>query len=353
MATWFNDNVITPLVTFFTGLFTTLSNIFTSIWNTIVTIFTPAVEWFTALFTSIWKTLESIITVIVGLVKGTWKIITVVFGVAAKWFNTHVIQPVAKFFNGLWKGISGAAKTAWNAVTSVFEVAASWFNNTLIKPVTGLFNGLWNTFKTGATNAWEGVKKVFGSVATFFENIFTKAWTAVKNVFSTGGKIFDGIKEGIVDTFTIIVNGLIKGINKIVEVPFKAINGMLNKIRNVGIKGLKPFKKLWDKDPISIPQIPLLERGGILEKGQTGYLEGNGAEAVVPLENNKKWISKTAKDLKQSLKNEGLMNGNGRTQTINNNYNFVQNNTSPKPLNRLEIYRQTKNQFNFATGGGV
>jgi hypothetical protein len=30
---------------------------------------------------------------------------------------------------------------------------------------------------------------------------------------------------------------------------------------------------------------------------------------------------------------------------VNNNYNFVQNNTSPKSLSRVEIYRQTRNQF--------
>ena len=29
-------------------------------------------------------------------------------------------------------------------------------------------------------------------------------------------------------------------------------------------------------------------------------------------------------------------------------YNFTQNNTSPKPLSRLDIYRQTKNQFSNA-----
>jgi hypothetical protein len=32
-------------------------------------------------------------------------------------------------------------------------------------------------------------------------------------------------------------------------------------------------------------------------------------------------------------------------ESVVNNYNFVQNNTSPKALSRIEIYRQTKNQF--------
>ncbi len=39
----------------------------------------------------------------------------------------------------------------------------------------------------------------------------------------------------------------------------------------------------------------------------------------------------------------------GGGQTVNN-YSFVQNNTSPKALSRLDIYRQTKNQLQFARG---
>ena len=55
-------------------------------------------------------------------------------------------------------------------------------------------------------------------------------------------------------------------------------------------------------------------RGGILEKGQIGLLEGSGAEAVVPLEHNKAWLSKVAEDLNvlqmrnpQSISNEAVV----------------------------------------------
>ena len=44
----------------------------------------------------------------------------------------------------------------------------------------------------------------------------------------------------------------------------------------------------------SAPQIPYLEKGGVLKKGQVGLLEGSGAEAVVPLERNTEWINKMA-----------------------------------------------------------
>nr|DAZ37079.1 MAG TPA: minor tail protein [Caudoviricetes sp.] len=42
-----------------------------------------------------------------------------------------------------------------------------------------------------------------------------------------------------------------------------------------------------------------------------------------------------------------------KTTQVTNNYNFSQTNNSPKALSRLEIYRHTKNQFNYAVGGSV
>ena len=57
------------------------------------------------------------------------------------------------------------------------------------------------------------------------------------------------------------------------------------------------------------------------------------------------------KGIKANLSN-GLTGTNGNVTNNNSNttYTFNQYNTSPKPLNRLEIYRQTKNQLNFAKG---
>lgn len=53
---------------------------------------------------------------------------------------------------------------------------------------------------------------------------------------------------------------------------------------------------------------------------------------------------------RNAIKNTPTATGsNGGTQ-VTNNYNFYQTNNSPKALSRLEIYRQTKNQLNFAKG---
>ncbi len=119
---------------------------------------------------------------------------------------------------------------------------------------------LWNNLKQGAQDAWEGIKNVFSNVTGWFKSKFSEAWNAVKNVFSKGGEVFTGIKEGIENTFKTIVNGLIDGINKVVKVPFDAINTALRTIKNVEIAGFKPFDFI---NTISVPQIPHLATGNV------------------------------------------------------------------------------------------
>jgi hypothetical protein len=56
---------------------------------------------------------------------------------------------------------------------------------------------------------------------------------------------------------------------------------------------------------VSKVNLPRLAKGGVLAKGQVGLLEGSGAEAVVPLEHNKAWISRVAEDLFAILSEKG------------------------------------------------
>lgn len=170
---------------------------------------------------------------------------------AGQWIYDNVIKPIGDFFVGLWEGIK-----------NIFSAVGSWFYNNVISPVVNFFSGMWNGLKNGAKNAWEGIKNVFSAVATFFKNIFSNAWEGVKKVFSTGGKIFDGIKEGIVTAFKTVVNAIITGINKVVALPFKGLNGILNKLQGISIAGIKPFNWITWRAPV--PQIPKLATGAVI-----------------------------------------------------------------------------------------
>lgn len=355
-AAWeFIKTTFSALGKFFAGIWNGIKNTAAALWSGVVKYFTDAANrikaiWngFEKIFAAIWNGIKPVVEffksaflIIAELAQGCWKAVEAVWSAVSEWFNEHVIDPIVKRYTALLETIKTAAKTAWSAVKAVWNVVSSWFSSTVIEPVSKWFSGMWDKLKKGASDAWEGVKQAFGHVADWFYDKFSAAWQKVKDVFSTGGKIFDGIKEGIVSAFKIVVNGIIRGINKVISIPFNQINDILDKLQGLSIAGVNPFSDLVHRLPI--PQIPELEQGGVLKRGQVGLLEGNGAEAVVPLERNKAWIAATAAQLKRSLIAEGVLGGSGGSAApVVNNY-FTQNNNSPKALSRLEIYRQSKN----------
>ena len=137
----------------------------------------------------------------------------------------------------------------------------------LMNPIGGLqddFKNLWEKVASGAASAWEGIKSAFKSVPEWFQSKFRDAWQKVKDVFSTGGRIWSGIKEGIENTFRAVVNAIIRGMNTIIAVPFNKINSMLNTIRNAHFLGISPFQNMWGVNPLPVPQIPMLARGAVI-----------------------------------------------------------------------------------------
>ena len=233
-----------------------------------------------------------------------------------------LVQTAVKMSQAATKAVPPIIEALWDTVKAIFKAG---FDN----------------LRNGASDAWEGIKAVFSKVADFFGDTFSSAWERVKAVFSTGGKIFDGIKEGIVSAFTATVNAIIRGINKVVTVPFESINDILDKLQGIEVLGISPFEGLVSR--ISIPQIPELAYGGILKRGQLGLLEGKNDEAVIPLQNNIEGMRRIAGMLAEEM-------GGGAGGAPVNNYTFTQTNNSPKALSRWDIYRQTRNLINAMKG---
>ena len=109
---------------------------------------------------------------------------------------------------------------------------------------------------------WSGITGAFGNITNWFKDKFSAAWEAVKNVFSSGGQVFDGIKDGILEGLKAVINALIDGINAVISVPFNGINWALDQLRNLSIGPLEPFTWL---PSIDTPQIPKLAQGGFVK----------------------------------------------------------------------------------------
>lgn len=198
----------------------------------------------------------------------------------------NVFAPVGEFFGEVWQKICDA-----------FASVVQWFKDLFANAWQGIkdaFASVGNFF----SSIWSGIQGAFSNVTNWFKDIFSKAWQGVKNVFSTGGKIFDGIKDGIANVFKTVVNGIIGGINKVIKVPFDAINSMLRKLKGIDILGVKPFG--WIKE-FNVPQIPKLAKGGIIDSATLAVVGERGREAVMPLENNLEWLDKLAKMLNDRM----------------------------------------------------
>lgn len=253
------------------------------VWKGIKDIFSAAVDFVKALFKGDWAGMEEAWERIKKAAKSLW-------------------EGLVEGLKAGWEWAKEKVKAIWEKITTKFKEIfgihspSTVFAGFGVNMMEGLVNGIKNAISkvtTACKAIWSAIKGVFASVGTWFKDTFTKAWTNVKNVFSTGGKIFDGIKEGIASTFKTIVNGIISGINKVIRVPFNAINSVLNRIRNVSVLGITPFAGLWGYSPLSIPQIPMLARGGIVNRpgrGVPAIIGEAGAEAVLPLENNTEWM---------------------------------------------------------------
>lgn len=237
-----------------------LKPIIDTIIDVIMNVLEPVIDGLCGIIGGIIDALSGVMDFITGVFTGDWS----KAWEGLKTFLGGIIDAVASLFTGLFNTIRAIFKGAWDIIVSIWSVVSTWFNNAVIKPLANLFNGIWNTMKNGAQNAWNGIKNIFSSVATFFKNIFGNAWNGVKNIFSSGGRIFSGIKDGIFNAFRSVVNTLIAGINKVVSIPFNAINGALKTVRDISFLGIEPFKGLIKL--VNVPQIPSLETGGALDK---------------------------------------------------------------------------------------
>ncbi len=239
-----------------------------------------------------------------GLMAGLQFLGTVVLDLFGKMVDTvfeflGINGASCKFFEiglsiltGIKEGLTGVAEWFGELFTNAYNKVKEAFSSV-------------STFFTGM---WENIKSTFGNVVSWFKERFSEAWTAVKNVFSSGGKIFDGIKDGILNGLKTVINGIIGGINKVIKVPFDGINYALKQIRNVDILGFQPFSWIGT---ISVPQIPKLAHGGIVNRPTLAMIGEAGREAVLPLQNNTQWMKELADMISLNRQN------NNEESTIN------------------------------------
>lgn len=209
-----------------------------------------------------------------------------------------------------WDAIVEVAQFVWESFcekVSQLVTAFKEFFTSAFQAIGSFFTGIWNGIVSVATNAWSSIRTVFSTVGSFFTGIFQQAWNGITNIFNRLGGFFSGVWNSVTGIFKSAgmaignaISGAVKtAVNFVLSKAIGIINGFIGAINAViGVINKIPGVSLSKISKLGVPQ---LERGGVLAKGQVGLLEGNGAEAVVPLDQNEKWIAAVAREMKAAL----------------------------------------------------
>lgn len=209
-----------------------------------------------------------------------------------------------------WDAIVEVAQFVWESFcekVSQLVTAFKEFFTAAFQAIGSFFTGIWNGIVSVATNAWSSIRNVFSTVGSFFTGIFQQAWNGITSIFNRLGGFFSGVWNSVTGIFKSAgmaignaISGAVKtAVNFVLSKAIGIINGFIGAINAViGVINKIPGVSLSKISKLGVPQ---LERGGVLAKGQVGLLEGNGAEAVVPLDQNEKWIAAVAREMKSAL----------------------------------------------------
>lgn len=207
-----------------------------------------------------------------------------------------------QFWLDLWAKIKSVASDAWKSIKNTFSKIGSWFKDKF-QQVQKSGKDAMDKTKKWFSDAYKKITGTFSNIGGWFRSKFSSAWSSVKSVFSGWGSFFGGLWTKIKSKFSSIGSSLGKAMGDSVKSGMNKVIGKIETSVNKGIGLINDAIGLANKLPgvdigkVSKVSLPKLARGGVLEKGQVGLLEGSGAEAVVPLEHNRAWLSRVAEDL--------------------------------------------------------
>lgn len=348
----FWENVLIPLGEF-------VSTIFASIWSDILS---PALQYLgeTVLptlsdtFGNFWNNVLVPLGSFIGSVLGP------VFATLGKilgelWQN--VLVPLAQFIGTIFAGafeigaaiLNNIVIPAVGATAKTFSFLGEYVLKPLIAFVGGIFsNTLTEKFKAIGDKV-DRIKQIFRGLIDFVTGVFQgdweKAWGGVK-------KVFEGVFGGLAGIAKKPINSIIGFINGLVSAMAFGVNSIAKMLNSINIQipdwvpGIGGGSLNFNIPTWTPGKIPLLEQGGILKRGQVGILEGNGAEAVIPLERNRQWISRVSEEMARSNYNNygGIDKENIVDAIVEGVVTATVMNQSNQPPIRVDSYVELKTE---------
>ena len=308
----------------------------------IISVITEMIPVITSILTVVGSVVSGIISFISTVITYVGTAIATILG-----FIMPIVEIIATIVANIWSVILTVATNIWSKVGEVVTAIIEFVTN-LFKSISDIINKIWSKIQEVMGKVGDKVKgviddinKYFNDVKSTVSDVFNGIWSKVQGVMDKVGNKISNVLRGIQNAWSDLrgfVGGVFSGIEGAVSSLVGSVKGMVNGV----IGGINGAISIINKIPgVHIGRIPRLERGGVLKRGQIGLLEGNGAEAVVPLERNKAWIRAVAKDMAQIMPSV-TTNNNGQT------INFYNKAQSPD-----EIARMLRMQARYGYGGVV
>lgn len=169
--------------------------------------------------------------------------------------------------------------------------------------IIGIIVSNWEKIKNFALGIGQWIEENFGLLGEIINVSIKDGLSAFEVLFGGVKQIFDGIIQiakgdlagGLKTIFAGIVNVIVGALNVMIN----ALNVLISPARALIIAFGKVTGKNWNMSNIKIPSIPKvrLEKGAIVNNPRRGVdvnVGENGAEMMLPLENNTEWMDTLA-----------------------------------------------------------
>lgn len=216
-----------------------------------------------------WK---SAVEFVKNLLTSLGEFLSVIFN-NMKTFLVNFLTACLNKWKEIFTAIGNFFTNCWNNITSFFKTTLSNIKNFLVNFLTTCLNK-WKEIFTAIgnffINTWNNITSFFKSIMSAITSFASSAWSGLKNMICN---FASAIKNGVVGAFQGLKNGVMGVWNGIVSGIKGCVNGII-KLVNSMIRGLNKFNvTMPDWIPgvggksigFSIPEIPLLATGGLLQ----------------------------------------------------------------------------------------
>lgn len=219
-------------------------------------------------------------------------------------FISNLKTKFAEFFSNLGEKLSNFWTSVVTTVTNIKDKVVTIAGN-----IGQAFKNVIQAIKDWFVEKWNGIKYAWGEIMKSLKD----NWDGFKDKIKTGVEaivgFWDGIKQGAKD----MANGVIGAVEGMVNKVISGVNWLirgLNRIRFsipdwVPLIGGNSFG--FNLGQINSVTLPRLAQGGVVSSPTTALIGENGAEAVVPLENNTDWINKVAAQINSNSDNSQII----------------------------------------------